>query len=44
MKLVVDEFEAWFGLPNVQDVINGIHIVKPFAYPEDYHTLVGIVW
>jgi hypothetical protein len=37
MKLVVDEFQAWFGLPNVQDAIDGIHIVKPFTYFEDYY-------
>jgi len=35
MKLVVDEFQTWFGLPNVQYAIDGTHIVKPFAYPKD---------
>lgn len=31
MKLVVDEFQAWCGLPNVQGAIDGTHIsiVKP---------------
>jgi hypothetical protein len=37
MKLVIDEFRAWFGLPNVQYAIDGTHIVKPFAYPKDYY-------
>ncbi len=36
MKLV-DEFQASFGLPNVQDAIDGTHIVKPFAYLENYY-------
>jgi hypothetical protein len=36
MKLV-DEFQAWFGLPNVQDAIDGTHIVKPSTYPKDYY-------
>jgi hypothetical protein len=39
MKLVVDEFQAWCGLPNVQGAIDGtrISIVKPSTYPEDYY-------
>jgi hypothetical protein len=37
MKLVVDEFQAWFGLPIVQDAIDGTHIVKPSTYPKDYY-------
>jgi len=39
MKLVVDEFQTWCGLPNVQGAIDGIHIfiVNPFAYPKDYY-------
>jgi hypothetical protein len=39
MKLVVDEFQTWCGLPNVQGAINGTHIsiVKHFAYPKDYY-------
>jgi hypothetical protein len=40
MKLV-DEFQVWCGLPNVQGAIDGIHIsiAKPFTYPKDlyYH-------
>jgi hypothetical protein len=39
MKLVVDEFQTWCGLPNVQGAIDDIHIsiVKPFAYPNNYY-------
>jgi len=37
MKLVVDEFQAWFGLANVQYAIDGTHIIKPFTYPKDYY-------
>jgi hypothetical protein len=39
MKLVVDEFQTWCGLPNVQGAIDGTHIfiVNPFAYPKDYY-------
>jgi len=37
MKLVVDEFQAWCGLPYVQGAIDGFHIsiIKAFAYPKD---------
>jgi len=37
MKLVFDEFQAWFGLPNLQYAIDGTHIVKPSTYPKDYY-------
>lgn len=39
MKLFVDEFQAWWSLPNVQGAIDRIHIsiVKPFAYFKDYY-------
>ncbi len=39
MKLVVDEFQAWCGLQNVQGAIDGTHIsiVNPSTYPEDYY-------
>jgi hypothetical protein len=44
MKLVVDEFQAWRGLPNVQGAIDGtlnlLHILKTTTIT----SLVGIMW
>jgi hypothetical protein len=42
MKVVVDEFQAWFGLPNMQDAIDGTHIIK-FLHISKTITITSLV-
>lgn len=39
MTIVMNEFKAWCGLPNVHGAINGMHIsiVKSSSYPRNYY-------